>query len=102
MLCVIPSHIRRPVFSTFRGLNAMLSDFLITGDGPKAVEVRYPCRNIGQRTQLFATGSCAQLNLLPVYKCPLHGLCSPLGGVKDADSVTVCADGACDDFSQGT
>jgi hypothetical protein len=77
----------------------MLNDFLITGDGPKPVEVRYSCCNLGPRTQLFATGSCAQMNLLPLYVCPIHGLCSPLGGVKDPDIVKVCADGQCDDFA---
>lgn len=75
-----------------------MQDFIITSDGPKTSVIEHPCKHTSRRTTMFATGTCAQLNLLPIYHCHVHDLCSPFGNAKD-EIIASCP--TCDDFQTG-
>lgn len=75
-----------------------MKDFAITPAGVVSLAVPHPCALVWNRTDLFATGACVQRNLYPVYRCPIHDLCSPFGEVR-GDEVVSCVN--CEDRMAG-
>lgn len=79
--------------------NIVVDTLLREGTEYTIQSLRPKCQHLGDRTDKRVKEKCQNsAGYLPVYRCELHRLCSPLGNCSDSDLIHPCVN--CPDYAK--